>query len=80
MRDVNRLTAFTTILLLSTACAPEMDAQLPTGSIIRFEIENSTLYQYDGPMRSSAQIQTGLTTPSPFRVLRRLSPLATSSP
>lgn len=46
--DVNRLSAFKTILLL-TACAPKMDAQLPSGSIIRFEIENSTLYQYDCP-------------------------------
>src|ERR1041385_2342166 len=49
MRDVNRSTAFITIFMLSTVCAPEMDAQLPTGSIIRFEIENSTLYQYDCP-------------------------------
>jgi hypothetical protein len=49
MKDVNHLRAFKTILLLCTACAPKMDAQLPTGSIIRFDIENSTLYQYDCP-------------------------------
>src|SRR5260370_16307612 len=31
------------------ACLPRAEAQAPTGSIVRFDMENATLYVYDCP-------------------------------
>jgi hypothetical protein len=51
------------ILVLMTSRMPSAKAQTPTGSIVRFEIENSTFYMYDCPYSQIGTVPNKLDHP-----------------